>query len=233
MLKDVGTKRLLVVDTNVLTHDPTALFRFKEHNIFLPMVVLEELDQSNKGGSERARNARQVSRLLDQIILGKTHDEIMHGLPLPVMLTGSCIPCGKLFFQTRVLPAALPKSLPGQGSGNTILGTALALQIEHPDTRVTLVSKDINLRIKAAVVGIHAEDYYSDQVLDDVSLLFSGTYELPADFRDSTLEGLTSWQGKGNSGYILKGPMVAHWYPNQCQIRPLTNFSNEHSQIIE
>ena len=71
--------KLFVLDTNVLLHDPTALFRFEEHDIFLPMVVLEELDAHKKGASEIARNARQVSRQLDLLV---AHADMAAGLPL-------------------------------------------------------------------------------------------------------------------------------------------------------
>jgi PhoH-like ATPase len=213
-------KRLFVIDTNVLMHDPAALFRFKEHDIFLPMVVLEELDRAKKGVSEVARNVRQVSRLLDELMTGKSHEEIARGLELRASDPNGYqhAASGKLFFQIRVLPAALPDTLPGNTPDNTILGTALALQRDRPDTAVTLVSKDINLRIKASVVGIHAEDYYSDQVLEDVNLLFSGVTELPADFWDTHGKDVHSWQEQGRTFYRVTGPLVAQWYPNQCLI---------------
>jgi len=151
--KEIRGKRLFVLDTNVLMHDPTALFRFQEHDIYLPMVVLEELDRSKKGVSEVARNVRQVSRFVDELMADATHAEIAKGLPLvsESLAESAFGSSGRLFFQTRAMPVSLPDSLPGNTPDNTILGTALALQQERPDVDVTLVSKDINLRIKAAV----------------------------------------------------------------------------------
>jgi PhoH-like ATPase len=215
--QDNVSARLFVLDTNVLMHDPTALFRFKEHDIFLPMVVLEELDRAKKGVSEVARNVRQVSRFLDEIIAGRSDTEIAQGLSLRADdLNGRrLVASGKLFFQIRVLPAALPDTLPGHTADNTILGTALALQRDHSSTCVTLVSKDINLRIKAAVIGIHAEDYYSDQVLEDVNLLFSGMAALSADFWDTHSKDIDSWQEQGHTFYSVTGPLVAQWHPHQ------------------
>jgi PhoH-like ATPase len=214
---DRGAGRLFVIDTNVLMHDPAALFRFKEHDIFVPMVVLEELDRAKKGTSEVARNVRQVSRFLDELITGKSHDEIARGLKLPAgdVNGHTHAASGKLFFQTRILPAALPNTLPGNTPDNTILGTALALQRERAGS-ITLVSKDINLRIKAAVIGINAEDYYSDQALEDVSLLYSGVSELPADFWDTHGKDIHSWQEQGRTFYRVTGPLVAQWCANQC-----------------
>ena len=179
-------RRLYVLDTNVLMHDPTAIFRFQEHDIFLPMVVLEELDAGKKGVTEAARNVRQVSRFLDDMMRDVSKAEIDAGLVIQNLQNakGAAATGGRLFFQTESLPSLLPESLPGNKPDNNILGTTLALQQRHPDTRVALVSKDINLRIKAAVVGIHAEDYFSDKALDDLDLLFTGMQELPGDFWD-------------------------------------------------
>lgn len=81
-------QRLFVLDTNVLMHDPTSIFRFHEHHIFLPMVVLEELDKAKKGVSEVARNVRQVSRFLDELMSGASKQQIDAGLPLPAPENG-------------------------------------------------------------------------------------------------------------------------------------------------
>ena len=212
-------KRLFVLDTNVLMHDPTALFRFQEHDIFLPMMVLEELDSGKKGMSEVARNVRQVSRFLDDLMAGASKDVIDHGLALTNLeLNGrqAAAASGRLFFQTRHLPNLLPDSLPGNTPDNDILGTALALQQDHPERRVIVVSKDINLRIKAAVLGIRAEDYSSDQVLDDVNMLYSGQQQLPEDFWERHSREVDSWQENSRTYYSIRGPEISDWYPNQC-----------------
>ncbi len=211
-------RRLYVLDTNVLMHDPTAIFRFQEHDIFLPMVVLEELDAGKKGVSEAARNVRQVSRFLDDMMRDVSKAEIDAGLVIQNLQNtkGAAATGGRLFFQTESLPSLLPDSLPGNKPDNDILGTTLALQKRHPDTRVALVSKDINLRIKAAVVGIHAEDYFSDKALDDLDLLFTGMQELPGNFWDKHSKDMESWQQEGRTWYRIRGPLVRDWYPNQC-----------------
>lgn len=209
-------RRLFVLDTNVLMHDPTALFRFQEHDIHLPMMVLEELDHAKKGVSEVARNVRQVSRFLDDVIAGASKDEIDRGLPLPGLLDLHGAPVsGRLFFQIRPNRIAPPANLPGNTPDNDILSMVLTLQQDQPQAQITLVSKDINLRIKAAILGIHAEDYYNDQTLDDVNLLYSGTRELAADFWDSHGKALDSWKDSGRTFYRVNGPDVANWHPNQ------------------
>ncbi len=211
---------LFVLDTNVLMHDPTALFRFQEHDIFLPMVVLEELDRGKKGMSEVARNVRQVSRFLDQLMCNADKQEIDAGLPIsPTAINGGGIvlpAIGRLFFQTEPLDLKLPNSLPGTVPDNNILGTAQALDELRPDRQVIIVSKDINLRIKAAVLGIPAEDYSNDQVLDDATLLYTGLEVLPEDFWDHHEKTLDVWKEAGRTFYRVQGPNIVDWYPAQC-----------------
>ncbi|HVO47414.1 MAG TPA: PhoH family protein [Steroidobacteraceae bacterium] len=211
-------RRLFVLDTNVLMHDPTSIFRFEEHDVYLPMVVLEELDAHKKGLSEASRNVRQVSRFLDELIRDATKEQIDRGLQLPSGYSGNHgkkPSTGRLFFQTRQLTSALPDSLPGQGSDNVILAQTLALQNEQRDARVILVSKDINLRIKAAVLGVHAEDYYSDKTLEDADVLYSGMTALPTDFWEKHGKDMRSWKEADRTFYEVSGPAVREWQPNQ------------------
>tara|TARA_R110002072_G_scaffold39236_2_gene112845 strand:+ start:7638 stop:9044 length:1407 start_codon:yes stop_codon:yes gene_type:complete len=212
-----NSARLFVLDTNVLMHDPASLFRFQEHDVFIPMVVLEELDHAKKGVSEVARNVRQVSRFIDEIINDAETNDINNGLELNSArtLNGHAEPCGKLYLQTQILPDSLPESLPGKNADNTILGTALSLRKKHLDKAVTLISKDINLRIKAHILGIKTEDYTSDQVLDDADLLYTGINELPANFWDTKSEALTSWQEDMRTLYEIKGQPLEECYPHQ------------------
>ena len=217
-----------MLDTNVLMHDPTAIFRFEEHDIYLPMVVLEELDSNKKGISEASRNARQVSRFLDDLMRNASKDEIDGGLPLPSVLSstgnhGRKPSAGRLFFQTRQLSSALPDYLPGHGSDNVILAQSLALQALHADSRVTLVSKDINLRIKAAVVGVHAEDYYSDKTIEDADILSTGTHSLAADFWDRHSKNIRSWKEADRTFYSVTGPIVSSLQLNQFVFEDSSN----------
>jgi PhoH-like ATPase len=218
--RESDTPCLFVLDTNVLMHDPTAIFRFKEHDIFLPMVVLEELDAGKKGMSEVARNVRQVSRFLDQLMSGADKDEINAGLPIHALSEyGRGFtepPSGRLFFQTELLGQRLAATLPGTTADNDILATADALQARQQTRTVVIVSKDINLRIKAAVLGIPAEDYSNDQVLDDVDLLYTGMDALGDDFWEHHAKEVDSWKEEGRTFYRIEGSDVSDWYPNQC-----------------
>ncbi|QKQ28302.1 PhoH family protein [Candidatus Reidiella endopervernicosa] len=208
-------------------HDPAALFRFQEHDIYLPMLVLEELDNNKKGHSEVARNARQTSRFMDELMSCSGDCDINEGLSLSAsnFASGKTAPTGRLFFQTKTLEADLPESLPGNKPDNGILHTALAMGQHH---KVTLVSKDTNMRIKAAVLGIHAEDYRNDQVLDDVNLLYSGFEELAEDFWETHSKDMESWQEEGRTFYRISGPATADWYANQF----LYSSSEDHFEAI-
>lgn len=219
----MSKKKIFVLDTNVLLHDPSCLFRFEENDLFIPMVVLEELDAAKKGTTEIARNARQVSRFLEEMMRDKDHAQIERGLGLPAPQgqhrngnSRAGKPSGKLFFQTRPTQADLPGNMPGNKPDNSILITTLALQAEHPTRPVILVSKDINLRIKAAIVGVSTEDYTNDQVLDDADLLYTGYTELPGNFWQTHGDKMESWQDSlGRACYRIKGPLAKKWHVNQ------------------
>jgi len=213
--QEITGKRTFVLDTNVLMHDPTSIFRFHEHDLYIPMIVLEELDDNKRGTSEVSRNARQASRFLDELVSNVSSDDIEKGIDLP-HTSKDDEGIGKLFLQTRLLKEELPDSLPGDKPDNHILATALGLQHQQTDRKITVVSKDINLRIKSSILGIHSEDYYNDKVLDDVALLYSGQENLPESFWDEHNQEMDSWQEEGRTFYRISGPQVSDWYPNQC-----------------
>ncbi len=215
-------KRIYVLDTNVLMHDPTALFKFEEHDVFLPMQVIEELDNAKKGQSEVSRNARQVSRFLNELIEGAGAEHIESGIllthpqGLQLKRQGQI---GKLFFQTR--PVDPGRTFGTIAPDNKILAAVLELREQHPETPVILVSKDINLRIKASISGLVAEDYENDRALDDFSLLFTGATELPEDFWNRHQNDLKSWTDKGGrTSYEVVRTDSEDWYPNQYLYLP-------------
>jgi PhoH-like ATPase len=209
-------KRLYILDTNVLMHDPTAIFRFEEHDVFLPMMVLEELDAAKKGLSEVARNVRQVSRFIGEMMQRQEASQLQEGLKLREpdgieLAVGS----GSLFFQTTV--PEIHSSLLREGSfaDNEILSAALDLKESEPGTEIILVSKDINLRIKAAILGVQAEDYYNDRALDDLSLLYRGLRVHEEQFWEAYPQ-LESWNESGRAYYRFPQDEENEWYPNQC-----------------
>jgi PhoH-like ATPase len=207
-----GPAKLFVLDTNVLLHDPMCLFRFEEHDIFLPMIVLEELDAHKKGMTEVARNARQTSRTLDALA-GQQGSDITAGLPLNV--TGHRQARGKLFFQTQLLNYTLPTSLPQGKADNQILGVVDALRQQHAPREVVLVSKDINMRVKSRALGLNTDDYQSDKTLEDGDLLYAGSMGLPANFWTTHGQAVESWQQGAHTFYKVTGPIVPSLLINQ------------------
>jgi PhoH-like ATPase len=210
--KASSSTKFFVLDTNVLMHDPTSLYRFQEHDIFLPMMTLEELDAHKKGMSEVARNARQASRLLDEIV-SASEALIKEGIPLHG--PSRDLASGRLFLQTEAMNGHIPSSLPTTKGDNQILGVMMNLQERFPKRHIILVSKDINMRIKARALGLEAQDYFNDKVLEDTDLLFSGTQELPADFWDSHGQDMKSWKQDGRTLYKVSGPLCRDMLVNQ------------------
>ncbi len=210
--RPAGPSKLFVLDTNVLLHDPMCLFRFEEHDIFLPMIVLEELDGHKKGMTEVARNARQTSRTLDALA-GAQGADIATGLKLDT--TGHREAGGCLFFQTQPLDAKLPMSLPQGKADNQILGVVQALRDKHAPREVVLVSKDINMRVKARALGLATDDYQNDKTLEDGDLLYSGALALPADFWARHGKTVESWQSGSHTFYRITGPVVPSLLINQ------------------
>jgi PhoH-like ATPase len=212
-----GTTKLFVLDTNVLMHDPSSLFRFEEHDVYLPMMTLEELDNHKKGMTEVARNARQVSRTLDALVSNTDDDAIENGIPLSKL--GNKDAKGRLYFQTRLQTADLPVGLPVGKADNQILSVVRSLEAEQEGRPVVLVSKDINMRIKARALGLPAEDYFNDHVLEDTDLLYSGIVQLPDDFWTKHGKDLESWQenknGQSATFYRVTGPFVPSLLVNQ------------------
>ena len=207
-----GPSRLFVLDTNVLLHDPMALFRFEEHDIFLPMIVLEELDGHKKGMTEVARNGRQTSRQLDALA-GVKGADMTQGLALNS--TGYADAGGKLYFQTTPLDVSMPAALPPGKADNQILGVVAALEKQYAPRQVVLVSKDINMRVKARALGLQAEDYENDKTLEDGDLLYPGVLQLPPDFWTRQSKTIESWQSGSSTFYRVSGPAVASLYINQ------------------
>lgn len=204
-------RKLFVLDTNVLLHDPSSLFRFQEHDVYLPMMTLEELDHHKKGMSEVARNARQVSRSLDAMM--DVTADITQGMALNAL--GNKDASGKLLIQTTSMEGALPPSLPVAKADNQILGVLKALQDSRPEQPVVLVSKDVNMRLKARALGLNAEDYFNDQVLEDSDLLYTGLLQLPENFWNKHGKDIESWQQGGTTYYRIHGPLCSQFTVNQ------------------
>ena len=196
-----------MLDTNVLMHDPTSLFRFEEHDIFLPMETLEELDNHKKGMSEVARNARQASRFLDEIVTaGERPDQRgRHRARTATTRTPRPGACSCRPRRSNGGLAADPRHRQGRQPDPRRSCTACE---RHPEREVILVSKDINMRIKARALGLAAEDYFNDKVLEDTDLLYTGAARAARPISGTaTARDMESWQKDGHTFYRVRGPL--------------------------
>ncbi|WP_394130268.1 PhoH family protein [Shewanella maritima] len=176
-------KKLFVLDTNVLLHEPLAIYSFKEHDVVVPMTVLEELDTIKDRKRDVSRDARVAIRALEDILGGKiTPEEIISGVPLPTR-EGHTDASGSLSIFPDHQVNFESHSLPDSNNDNRIINTALYLQQQYQPRQVILVTKDINMRLKAKGAGIEqVEDYRTDQLIDDIRFLAKGFYEFEGDF---------------------------------------------------
>ena len=236
-MKPIQTgEKLFVLDTSVLIHDPSAIFRFQEHNIFLPFSVLEALDHAKYGTTETTQNIRQIDLFLDELVRSVDSKNLQQGIPFSQHSLASSFDSrcqGILFFQSEHLTSQLPDSLSVDTTDNAILANILALQKQHPAGEIILVSRNIKLRIKASILGIIAEDYYNAQALDDIDLLYSGNLVLDADFWIDNCK-FNSWSEDAKTYYRIESEQVNQWHPNQFIISSLTirNFKRASFQLI-
>jgi PhoH-like ATPase len=172
MSEKLKMKKTFVLDTNVLLHDPMALFQFEDNDVVLPITIIEELDRFKKQPEVTGRNARQTSRTLDQL---REQGSLIQGISLKN--SGSL----RVALCDRQILKQLPPELEGDSGDNTILAVALELKTQC-QCPVVLVSKDTNLRIKADALGLLAQDYETDKI--QTSELYTGSSEL---FLDSSL----------------------------------------------
>lgn len=172
-----GAPKLFVLDTNVILHDSGSLWNFAEHDVVLPITVLEELDQFKKGNSELNYHARECLRRLDEL----TGD----------VMSPDGAPLGEARGRVRVILSVgladqLRATLLHDSPDHRILSCALALRDAAPDRHVVLVSKDSNLRMKAKAYGLTAQDYFCDRT-EDLDRLYTGKrtlVDLPSEVID-------------------------------------------------
>src|SRR5258705_7805565 len=175
-------------------------------------MTLEELDSHKRGLSDVSRNARQASRFLDEIVSSEKQN-FKDGLQ--IRLKDGQASKGRLFLQTEAINGKLPATLAAGKTDNQVLSVVRSLQEKEPQREVVLVSKDINMRIKARALGLAAEDYFNDKVLEDADLLYTGLRSLPKDFWDTHGRDVESWKKDGHTYYRLRGPLVPKLHVNE------------------
>ena len=178
-----ASKKLFVLDTNILLHDPHAFFNFQEHDVLIPMTVLEELDHIKDRHKDVSRDARVAIRSLENTLQDVEPEQMIEGVPLNRGELKDSSVTGHLIILNDHHIATELSGLPGGENDNRIINAALHLQKERPKVIVVLVTKDINMRLKAKGAGLkHVEDYTTDQLIDDISFLTKGYEKVKGEF---------------------------------------------------
>ncbi|MYM62903.1 PhoH family protein [Pseudomaricurvus sp. HS19] len=209
---------LYVLDTNVLIHDPTALLNFEEHHVMIPMTVLEELDKLKSGRKAQAADCRQAIREIDRILGRATPEEIAAGVPIP---RASKDTYGRL---SIIMSPPLPENvstLPNHLNDNKIINDLCQLKHDFPHHRVVLVTKDINMRLKARGCGIESDDYQNDQLVSDIEQLNKGYIEIQGNFWDQVNKVDTEQQMGRTVHRIPLSDFNCEVHPNQFIIDEL------------
>lgn len=217
-IQSSDNKKLIVLDTNILMHALSSIFLFQNHNIFIPMRVLEEPDHAKKGLPDIAHNVRQISHVLDELTQEADQNTLNEDLPLSRTEHGpnNESPSNRrLYFQTSQLVSLLPDSWLGNIPGNSILNIVLALSKKYSDINIVQIPKNINMCIKAAALELNVEDYHNGQTLEDIDPLYSGAMALNYDFWEIHGCKMESRQEEGRTFYKMTDPLVSDWYPNQ------------------
>ena len=212
-------RKTYVLDTNVLLHDPTAVAAFMEHHVVIPMTVLEELDHiKDRRDKTVSREARIAIQMIEKVVGGASPGATQAGVEIPGSnfngpLGTLAIYPDQLIQEDGVVPFL--NATQDQANDNRIINVALKLQSEQPDSLVCLVTKDINMRIKAKGSGLnHVEDYRHDRVLDDIDLLTTGYEHVSGDFW-STIAEVDTIREDGVTLHRLARTALPNAYP--CQ----------------
>lgn len=197
--------KMYVLDTNVLLHEPLAYLSFQEHHVVIPMTVLEELDHIKDRKHDVSRDARIAIRGLDEVLKNATPEQMLQGVALPSNKKVKCNSLGTLIIVNDHLFADSISGLPGNENDHRIINCAVYLQKQHSDSKVILVTKDINMRLKAKGAGLkYVEDYRTDQLIDDIALLTSGYKKVEGDFWNHVGECSTEQHGRETFHHVPK-----------------------------
>lgn len=218
-------ERVYVLDTNVLLHDPLAIYAFEEHRVVIPMTVLEELDRIKDSKKDVSRDARVVILTLEHLIDGATPEEVHSGVP--VFHQDSGLKGTLSIFSDYQLISDKRGSdwMPLDGPDNYIINSALYLQREYEYQDVILVTKDINMRLKAKGAGLeHVEDYRKDKIVEDVELLAKGYQRFDGDFWQR-VEQVNTQVENGCTYHDVSSEQFSELYANQYLLDDSDHFA--------
>ncbi|WP_441003088.1 PhoH family protein [Pseudocolwellia agarivorans] len=218
-------KIIYILDTNILLHEPFAFLSFKEHDVVVPMTVLEELDSIKDRNKDVSRDARVAIRALEDSLADATPEEVLSGVKLPEADPNNPSGCLSIFNDYTLEQIA--GTLSFNENDNRIINAALHIQKQKPDNKVVLVTKDINMRLKAKGAGLaHVEDYRTDQLIDDIQFLATGFYKFEGDFWQQVEECESETEGRNTTHYV-KRDLVPNSYMNEYILDETGHFAGK------
>lgn len=218
-------KIIYVLDTNILLHEPFAFLSFKEHDVVVPMTVLEELDSIKDRRKDVSRDARVAIRALEDTLVDATPEEVLAGVKLPQ--NDEEHPSGRLSIFNDYTLEQKAGCLSFNENDNRIINAALHLQKKKAPNKVVLVTKDINMRLKAKGAGLaYVEDYRTDQLIDDIKFLTKGYHKFEGDFWQHVNECESETEGRNTTHYI-KRDVLPNTYMNEYLIDDSDNFAGK------
>ena len=229
--KKDNEKKIYVLDTNILLHEPFAFLNFQEHDVIIPMTVLEELDHIKYRNKDVSRDARVAIRALEDVLKDASPDQMLQGVAIPRQSEQN--QGGHLFIiNDHHISDEIP-GLPGGENDHLIINTALYLQREKSPTKVILVTKDINMRLKAKGAGLKlVEDYRTDQLIDDVRFLYKGYYVFSGEFWRQVGECRSENAGRSTYHYVSCS-LLPNAYVNEYLIDEAESFAGKVVSITE
>ncbi len=218
-------KTIYILDTNILLHEPFAFLSFKEHDVVVPMTVLEELDSIKDRQKDVSRDARVAIRALEDTLKDATPEQVLSGVKLPE--NDEQHPSGRLSIINDYALNQKARTLSFNENDNRIINAALTIQENHPTNKVVLVTKDINMRLKAKGAGLaHVEDYRTDQLIDDIKFLTKGYHQFEGDFWEKIKTCDSESDGRYTTHFIDKS-MLPLSYMNEYLIDESESFAGK------
>ncbi|WP_076417102.1 PhoH family protein [Colwellia sp. UCD-KL20] len=218
-------KIIYILDTNILLHEPLAFLSFKEHDVVVPMTVLEELDSIKDRKRDVSRDARVAIRALEDSLVDASPEEVLSGVKLPE--SDPEHPSGHLSIFNDYTLEQTAGTLSFNENDNRIINAALYIQKENPEKKIVLVTKDINMRLKAKGAGlVHVEDYRTDQLIDDIKFLSKGYHKFEDDFWQHIDECDSETEGRNTTHYVNRD-VLPNSYMNEYILDDSQHFAGK------
>lgn len=223
--KKVSNPKLYVLDTNILLHEPLAFLSFKEHDVVIPMTVLEELDYIKDSKKDVARDARVSIRAMEDLLHDSTPEEMATGVSLSGLTAGDAAPTGHLRIYADQHIEVEDHLFANKENDNRIINTALFLQRHEVKRTIVLVTKDINMRLKAKGAGLgHVEDYRTDQLISDIKYLSRGFHRFEGDFWEQVKSVESRTEGR-DTIHTLAKEVLPEAYVNEFLLDDTEHFA--------